>query len=102
MRSSSPTQLPPMYATRTRRIKTDRRDARALADANLLGAYRPAHRLSDAPRQVRGRLGVREALVRTRTRSIALSRARLRQLAYSDTVIDQLAAHDPRVKRLRT
>src|SRR6266540_6894248 len=34
----------PMYATRTRKVKTDRRDARALADANLLGAYRPAHR----------------------------------------------------------
>jgi len=36
-----------MYATRTRKVKTDRRDARALADACLLGAYRPAHRLSD-------------------------------------------------------
>jgi len=36
----------PMYATRTRK-KTDRRDARALAEACLLGAYRPAHRLSD-------------------------------------------------------
>src|SRR5262245_53390686 len=82
MRSSSPTQLPPMYATRTRRIKTDRRDARALADANLLGAYRPAHRLSDAQRHVRGRLGVREALVRTRTRYISLIRALLRQQGY--------------------
>jgi transposase len=41
----------PMYATRTRRIKTDRRDARALADANLLGTYRPAHRLSDPQRR---------------------------------------------------
>jgi hypothetical protein len=39
--------------------------------ANLLGAYRPAHRLSDAQRQVRARLGVRDALVRTRTRSIS-------------------------------
>ena len=28
----------PMYATRTRKIKTDRRDVRALVDANLLGA----------------------------------------------------------------
>ena len=37
----------PMYATRTRKVKTDRRDARALADAGLLGASRPAHRLSD-------------------------------------------------------
>ena len=31
----------PMYATRTRKIKTDRRDARALAEACRLGAYRP-------------------------------------------------------------
>jgi len=72
----------PMYATRTRKVKTDRRDARALADANLLGAYRPAHRLSDAQRHVRGRLGVREALVRTRTRYISLIRALLRQHGY--------------------
>jgi transposase len=46
----------PMYATRTRKVKTDRRDARALQEACLLGAYRPAHRLSDAQRHVRGRL----------------------------------------------
>ncbi len=69
----------PMYATRTRKVKTDRRDARALAEACLLGAYRPAHRLSDAQRHVRGRLLVRDALVRTRTRSISLIRALLRQ-----------------------
>ena len=69
----------PMYATRTRAVKTDRRDARALADACRLGAYRPAHRLSDAQRHVRARLTVRDALVRTRTRSIALIRALLRQ-----------------------
>ncbi len=72
----------PMYATRTRKVKTDRRDARTLADANVLGAYRPAHRLSDAQRHVRGRLGVREALVRTRTRYISLIRALLRQHGY--------------------
>src|SRR5215831_1248776 len=46
----------PMYATRTRTIKTDRRDARALAEACRLGAYRPTHRLSDAQRHVRARL----------------------------------------------
>jgi transposase len=69
----------PMYATRHRKVKTDRRDARALAEACVLGAYRPAHRLSDGQRHVRGRLGVRDALVRTRTRYIALIRARLRQ-----------------------
>jgi transposase len=72
----------PMYATRTRKVKTDRRDARALMDACVLGAYRPAHRLSDAQRYVRGRLGVRDALVRTRTRYISLIRALLRQHGY--------------------
>src|SRR6266542_5927086 len=69
----------PMYATRTRKVKTDRRDARALADANVLGAYRPAHRLSDGQRHVRGRLAVRDALVRKRTRYISLVRALQRQ-----------------------
>ncbi len=72
----------PMYATRTRKVKTDRRDARALAEACLLGAYRPAHRLSDPQRHVRGRLLVRDALVRTRTRYISLIRALLRQHGY--------------------
>jgi transposase len=72
----------PMYATRTRKVKTDRRDARALADACLLGAYRPAHRLSDPERHVRARLLVRDALVRTRTRYISLIRALLRQHGY--------------------
>jgi transposase len=33
-----------MYATRSRRVKTDKRDARTLADACVLGAFRPAHR----------------------------------------------------------
>src|SRR5262249_45618816 len=63
--------------TRTRKVKTDRRDARALAEACLPGAYRPAHRLSDAQRHVRARLTVRDALVRTRY--ISLIRALLRQ-----------------------
>jgi transposase len=72
----------PMYATRSRKVKTDRRDARALAEACLLGAYRPAHRLSDPQRHVRGRLGVRDALVRTRTRYISLVRSLLRQHGY--------------------
>ena len=69
----------PMYATRSRKVKTDRRDARALAEACVLGAYRPAHRLSDPQRHVRGRLLVRDAVVRTRTRYISLIRALLRQ-----------------------
>ena len=69
----------PMYATRSRRVKTDRRDARALAEACRLGAYRPAHRLSDPQRHVRGRLLVRDAVVRPRTRYISLIRTLLRQ-----------------------
>jgi len=69
----------PMYATRSRKVKTDRRDARALAEACVLGAYRPAHRLSGPQRHVRGRLLVRDAVVRTRTPYISLIRALLRQ-----------------------
>jgi transposase len=69
----------PMYATRSRRVKTDRRDARSLAEACKLGAYRPAHRTSDQQRHVRTRLTVREALVRTRTQYVSLVRALLRQ-----------------------
>jgi transposase len=68
-----------MYATRSRKVKTDRRDARTLAEACRLGAYRAAHRTSEAQRHVRARLAVREVLVRTRTRSIALMGALLRQ-----------------------
>src|SRR5439155_14131375 len=42
----------PMYGTRTRRVKTDKRDARALADACLSGTYRKAHRTSESRRQL--------------------------------------------------
>jgi len=68
-----------MYATRSRRVKTDRRDARTLAEACRLGAYRPAHRTSAAQRAVRAELTVRDALVRTRTRAINVLRAVLRR-----------------------
>lgn len=69
----------PMYATRTRRVKTDRRDARTLAEALRLGAYRVAHRVSAERRHVRAELAVREALVRTRTRYVALAKALVRR-----------------------
>jgi len=69
----------PMYATRSRRVKTDRRDARTLAAACRLGAYRAAHRTSAAQRVVRAQLAVRDALVHTRTRYINVVRAVLRQ-----------------------
>jgi transposase len=69
----------PMYAQRSRRVKTDRRDARALAEACRLGAYRPAHRMSDDRRHMRAVLAVRETLVRTRVRWIVLIRPLLRR-----------------------
>jgi len=69
----------PMYATRSRRTKTDRRDARTLMEACRLGAYRPAHRVSDARRHVRAQLAVREALVRTRTRYISIAKSLVRR-----------------------
>ena len=69
----------PMYGTRRRRVKTDKRDARTLAEALRLGAYRRAHRVSAARRHVRAELAVREALVRTRTRYIALAKALVRR-----------------------
>jgi len=72
----------PMYAQRTRRVKTDLRDARALAHACKLGAYRPAHRTSDGRRQLRTVLAVREALVRTRTAWISRIQPVLRREGY--------------------
>jgi transposase len=69
----------PMYATRSSRVKTDKRDARTLCDALRLGAYRAIHRASDAQREIRAELAVREALVRTRTRYVALIKAAVRR-----------------------
>jgi transposase len=69
----------PMYATRSSRVKTDKRDARTLCEALRLGAYRPIHRVSDAQRHVRAELAVRDALVRTRTRYVAIIKAAVRR-----------------------
>jgi transposase len=87
-----------MYATRSRKVKTDKRDARTLAEACRLGAYRPAHRTSDKQRHVRAQLGVREAMVRTRSRYISLISTLLRRdglrihnSGYSPTFLKRLA-----------
>jgi len=69
----------PMYATRSGRVKTDRRDARTLAEALRVDAYRPAHRSADGPRHVRAELAVRDSLVRTRPRYVGLLKALLRR-----------------------
>ena len=68
-----------MYAERTRRVKTDNRDAEALFEANRTGIYRPAHRRSEAQRRVIELLGIRDSLVRARTRWINVMRSMLRR-----------------------
>jgi transposase len=72
----------PMYAQRSRKVKTDRRDAQALCEACQLGAYRPAHRSSEQSRALKAQLAALEALVQTRSRHISLIRALLRQQGY--------------------
>jgi transposase len=69
----------PMYGMRTRRVKTDKRDARALADACASGTYREAHRTSEARRQTKALLAVRDALVRARAKNLTLMGALVRQ-----------------------
>ena len=69
----------PMYATRTRRIKTDKRDAHALMEACAVGAYRPAYRLSAARRHLRAELIVRDTLVHERTRCITVCKTLVRR-----------------------
>jgi transposase len=68
-----------MYGSRTRRIKTDRRDVAALADACRRGIYRPAHRVSATMQHRRQQLRTREHLIRMRTQTINAVRAILRQ-----------------------
>lgn len=69
-----------MYGKRQgRRIKTDRRDARALAEACRIGNYRVAHQSSDEARRRRNLLTTREQLVGMRTKCIVTTRSILRQ-----------------------
>lgn len=68
-----------MYGARDRKVKTDRRDVAALAEACRLGVYRRAHRVSPAARDLRRTLRVRTQLVRARTSAICLVRSMLRQ-----------------------
>jgi transposase len=69
----------PMYATLSKKIKTDKRDARALCDARERGTYRRAYRSTDSQRQVRAELIARETLVATRTKYISVLRSMLRR-----------------------
>jgi transposase len=64
----------PMYGERSRRVKTDRRDVMALAEACQRGLYRPAYRRSMTQWAVQWRLGSRDQLVAMRNRCISLTR----------------------------
>jgi transposase len=68
----------PMYGHRSRRVKTDRRDVAALAEACQRGFYRAAHRRSATQRTVQAQLNVRRELTDSRTRAISLARAIIR------------------------
>ena len=52
-----------MCGHRSRRVKTDRRDVAALAEACRHGIYRPAHRRSAQQRAVQWQLNIRRELV---------------------------------------
>lgn len=87
-----------MYARRSRRVKTDRRDVAALADACQHGHFRPAHRRSAQQRIVQSMLNVRRELTDSRTRAISLCRAITRGAGFrirggrTETFLDRLAA----------
>jgi transposase len=72
----------PMYGEIRRKVKTDRRDVAALAEANRRGWYRATHRVSAAQRTRRQQLRSRRRLVQMRSGTIALIRSLLRQSGY--------------------
>jgi transposase len=87
-----------MYGHRSRRVKTDRRDAAALAEACRHGIYRPAHRRSARQRTVQWQLNIRHELVAARTRAISMVRAITRAGGYriaggaTETFLSRVAA----------
>ena len=72
----------PMYGDRQRKVKTDRRDVAALAEANRRGWYRAAHRPSAAQRATRQLLRTRRQLVRMRSGAVALIRSLVKHDGY--------------------
>ena len=97
----------PMYGSLRRRVKTDRRDAAALAEANRRGWFRPAHRVARPQRTLRQELGIRRQLVRLRTGLISHVRALLRHEGLrlprgSSTTVPQRVGQLPMPESLRT
>jgi len=72
----------PMYGEVRRKVKTDRLDAAAWAEANRRGWYRAVYRVSAAQRAVRQQLRSRRWLVQMRAGTVSLVRALLRQSGY--------------------
>jgi transposase len=72
----------PMYGELRRKVKTDRRDVAALAEANRRGWYRATHRVSAEQRETRQILRSRRLLVQMRSGMVSLVRALLRQSGY--------------------
>jgi transposase len=72
----------PMYGDVQRKVKTDRRDVAALAEANRRGWYRPVYRPSAPSRALRQVLRARRQLVSMRSGTISVIRALLRQEGY--------------------
>jgi transposase len=72
----------PMYGELRRKVKTDRRDVTALAEANRRGWYRATHRVAAAQRALRQVLRSRRLAVGMRSSTIALMRSLLRQYGY--------------------
>jgi transposase len=73
-----------MYGSRSRRVKTDKRDVAALAEANRTGVYRRAHRVSTVALRLRQTLRVRRHLVQLRSAAPATLRPRqILQLAWT-------------------
>jgi transposase len=68
-----------MYGSRSRKVKTDKRDVAALAEANRTGVYRRAHRVSASALRLRQTLRVRRHLVQLRSGTISLLRSILRR-----------------------
>ncbi len=72
----------PMYGALRRKVKTDRRDVAALAEANRRGWYRATHRVSALQRETKQILRSRRFLVQARSGAVSLLRSLLRQSGY--------------------
>ena len=86
-----------MYASRSRRVKTDGRDVAALAEANRTSVFRRAHRVSVDAQRLRQTMRVRAHVVRMRSQTISLVRSLVRRegvrlpTGAAETILTRLA-----------